>query len=354
MPGSVEDLWVRLGANISGYVSGMEAAGAASGRFDLAQLRAQEHARAGWASAGVGLAAFGVAIGVAAVGVAAFSIKSAMAFQTQMERLHTLGGATQQEVDRSTGAVLSLATQTGFSGTKIAEALYHPISVGYSLKDSLVVARYAAEESKISGASLDDTMYSLTSTMKALNLPTSSAGQTMGMLHAIVSQVVWRLVAQLADLSPDVTAIVLGELTCQIRSYRWRKRHCGLVTSLELDTRRAVLSELRPSDRYHPERVEQLTADGVVCLADRLTLAGRDEEDLDVVDLLLWAAGCGVDVGDLRLLVASERARGRRGACGDARVAAARGISRRHLLRRRKRALIALRAVAPAYLQAVS
>jgi len=173
------------------------------------------------------------------------------------------------------------------------------------------------------------------------------------LLH-LLSGVVWRLVAQLADLSPDVTAIVLGELTCQIRSYRWRDRPCGLVTSLELDTRRAVLSELRPSDRYHPERVEQLTADGVVCLADRLSLAGRDEEDLDVVDLLLWAAGCGVDVGDLRLLVASERARGRRGDCADARVAAARGISRRHLLRRRKRALAALRAVAPAYLQAVS
>lgn len=172
------------------------------------------------------------------------------------------------------------------------------------------------------------------------------------LLH-LLSGVVWRLVSQLADLSPDVTAIVLGELTCQIRSYPWRNRPCGLVTNLELDTRRAVLAELRPSDRYHPERVEQLTADGVVCLADRLTLAAADE-DVDVVDLLLWAAGRGVDVGDLRLLVASERARGRRGACADTRVAAAQGISRRHLLRRRKRALTALRTVAPAYLRAVS
>jgi len=185
---AVEDLFVRLGANVGGYLAGMGEATAASGRFDLAQMRAQEHAKAGWAGAATGLAAFGVVGLVATAAVVGFSIKSAANFQTMMERLKTMGGATQAEVNASSGAVLRLATETGFSGTKIAEALYHPISVGYSLKDSLNVARYAAEEAQASGANLDDTMYTLTSTMKSFNLPTTQSFQTMSMLHAIVSQ----------------------------------------------------------------------------------------------------------------------------------------------------------------------
>jgi len=184
---AVEDLFVRLGANVGGYLAGMETAGAAAGRFDVAQMGAMAHARNGWKSAGVGLAAFGVAAGVAGVAIGAFAIKSAMGFQTQMERLHTMGSLTQAEVDRSSGVVLRLATSVGFSGTAIAEALYHPISVGYNLRDSLEQVKYAAQESKLSGSNLDDTMYALTSTMKALNLPTTSAYQTMGMLHSIVA-----------------------------------------------------------------------------------------------------------------------------------------------------------------------
>jgi hypothetical protein len=171
------------------------------------------------------------------------------------------------------------------------------------------------------------------------------------LLH-LLSGVVWRLSCALADLSPDITAIVLGELTCQIRAYRWRVRACGLVTNLEKDTRRAVLAELQPSDRYHPDRVEQLTWDGDLSAVG--DAGGAEHEDLDVVDLLLWAAAAGVDESDLHLLVESERARGRRGARADATVAEAQGISRRTLLRRRERALAALRDVAPAYLAAVA
>lgn len=175
------------------------------------------------------------------------------------------------------------------------------------------------------------------------------------LLVHLLSGLVTRLTFQLADLSTDITPIVLSELTCQIRTYRWRERDGGLVSSLEKDTRRAVLAELRPTDRYHPERVERLTWDGDLPTsgAGAATGAGR-EEDLDVVDLLLWAAACGVDEDDLRLLVESERARGRRGARADDVFAQARGINRRTLLRRRDRTLTALRGIAPAYLAAIA
>ncbi len=147
---------------------------------------------------------------------------------------------------------------------------------------------------------------------------------------------------------------MISELTCHIRGYRWRSRSRGLITSLEKDTRRAVLVELRPSDRYHPERVEQLTWDGDVTALRTQPAVNDADNDVDVLDLLRWAAAAGVKPDDLSLLVDSEQARGRRGARADATVAAARGIDLRTLLRRRQRTLSALRELAPAYLAAVA
>src|SRR4051794_5246506 len=42
-------------------------------------------------------------------------------------------------------------------------------------------------------------------------------------LH-LLSGLVWTTVAQLRDLSPDIVAVVVGELVCQIRRYPWRRR----------------------------------------------------------------------------------------------------------------------------------
>ncbi len=176
------------------------------------------------------------------------------------------------------------------------------------------------------------------------------------LLH-LLSGLVWRLVAQLGDLSVDITAIVLSELTCQIRGYRWRSRHGRLITNLDKDTRRAVLADLRPSDRYHPERVERLTCTGDLTAVTAADPAAADTcaEDIDVVDLLRWAtAARGVDAADIALLVESERGRGRRGTGSDAKVAGRYGITRRTLLRRRQRTLTALRDLAGDYLAATA
>ncbi len=170
------------------------------------------------------------------------------------------------------------------------------------------------------------------------------------LLH-LLSGVVARLGFQLADLSPDITAIVLSELTCQIRSYPWQTRTGGLVANLEKETRRAVLADLRPTDRYHPDRVERLFASGVVYPDHRLAFTEpADPEDLDVVDLLLWAAAAGVRSDDLRLLIETERDRGHFLATAPQ----AWGITSRQVQRRRERALNALRDLAPAYLAAVA
>ncbi len=172
------------------------------------------------------------------------------------------------------------------------------------------------------------------------------------MLH-LLSGVVWKLVGQLRDRSPDIEAIVLGELTCQLLGYPWRRRTRAVIANLMADTRRAVLADLRPSDRYHPDRVEALTACGDVPLA-----AARqhpsEQQDLDVVDLLLWAVRHGIDADDVALLVATECARDRRPKRADDGVADFHGIATRTLYRRRDRTLRALRALAPDYLRAVA
>jgi TP901 family phage tail tape measure protein len=123
----------------------------------------------------------------AATGLAAaMSVKWASDFETQYTRLYTAAGASKQAVLDNRDAMLKLGTATGYTGTQIAEALYHPVSAGLNLATSLQVVKYAAEEARISGANLDDTTYSLSSVMKAFNMSASDAGPTMAQLNAIV------------------------------------------------------------------------------------------------------------------------------------------------------------------------
>ncbi|RFU20689.1 hypothetical protein [Geodermatophilus marinus] len=171
-------------------------------------------------------------------------------------------------------------------------------------------------------------------------------------LH-LLSGLVRTMARQLTDLSPDILAVVVGELACQIRRYPWRRRPRAIAANLRAETRRAVLAELRPSSRYHSERVESLTATGDI---SRIATASADEEgeDLDVVDLLQWAVRSGVDAEDVALLIATECSRDRQHRRADQKVATAHGITTRTLYRRRSRTLTALRGMAPQYLAAVA
>jgi hypothetical protein len=171
-------------------------------------------------------------------------------------------------------------------------------------------------------------------------------------LH-LLSGLVLTMAKQLADLSPDSLAVVVGELACQIRRYPWRRRPRAIAANLRAETRRAVLADLRPSSRYHPDRVEVLTATGDITRIASATAGGQGEE-LDVVDLLRWAVRSGVDAEDVALLIATECNRDRRHRRADQMVAAAHGITTRTLYRRRSRALTALRSMAPQYLAAVA
>jgi hypothetical protein len=128
------------------------------------------------------------ALAAAAVSVGVAAIHMGTEFQTQLTRLYTAAGAPKQVVLDNANAILALGTSVGQTGTAMAEALYHPISAGLDMATALQVVKYAAQEAAISGASLDDTTYSLSSVMKAFNQPASQAENTMASLNAIVGQ----------------------------------------------------------------------------------------------------------------------------------------------------------------------
>ena len=86
----------------------------------------------------------------------------------------------------------------------------------------------------------------------------------------------------------------------------------------------------------------------------RLDVAHTENDDVDVVDLLLWAGGHGVaPLQDLLMLLDLERRRGY-GTATRHRVADDLGINERTVRRRRDRALTALRQAGPTYLAAVA
>jgi TP901 family phage tail tape measure protein len=121
----------------------------------------------------------------AAVG---YSVVQAAKFQEEMTRLQTAAGLTNVNMKSLSSQVLQLGDKTGYTGTQLAEALYHPISAGLNLATSLKLVANAAELAQIHGASLEDTTYALSSIMKAYNQSAGDAGKTSSLLNAIVGQ----------------------------------------------------------------------------------------------------------------------------------------------------------------------
>lgn len=166
----------------------------------------------------------------------------------------------------------------------------------------------------------------------------------------LLQPAVGTLCRQLDDLTDDIEATVLGELTCQIRSYPWRRRTRAVAANLQADTRRALLREYRPWAMARPAvRVEFWDPTGWAWqrLIASCPEPGHSDEDVDVVELLRCASARGVPGEDLALLVTTERRRAERpGVFQNRRIAAEHGLPMRTFYHRRERTLAALRAVA--------
>ncbi|MEP6562420.1 MAG: hypothetical protein ABJD68_15245, partial [Nakamurella sp.] len=125
----------------------------------------------------------------------------------------------------------------------------------------------------------------------------------------------------------------------------WRRRTRAYAKNLLLDTKNVLWREGAPHRAGSPE---DLTSPQEWPDTDYPT--GGDEDDLDLIDFLMWAARTGVaPPADLAMLLASERA-----PAGPGRHAVAHefGVHERALRRRRSKTLSALRAASDRYLQA--
>lgn len=180
------------------------------------------------------------------------------------------------------------------------------------------------------------------------------------LLH-LLSDMVLTLANDLIDLSEDVLQVIVDELTCQICILDPTQPVRGWALTLKWATRRAVLAEFRPGlRRNHPGTGEfAVDADHIVWTLPHIggappELSVGAEDDLDVIDLLLWAVRSGVATEDLSLLAATEAARaaGRRQA--DQAVATEFGVGVATLYRRNNRTLTALRRCGADYLAAVA
>ncbi len=153
--------------------------------------------------------------------------------------------------------------------------------------------------------------------------------------------------------------LVLGELTIQIRTYPWRTRRRAVAANLLRDTEHALCCETSPAwmrTRGHAQRVTEIPVDvtpGVSGAGSELDCpAASDSEDLDLVDLLMWAERTGVvNARGLSMLIEYHYGRDATGA-GHHHVAQLFGVNVRTSKRRVAATLDALRAAVPQYLAA--
>jgi hypothetical protein len=172
------------------------------------------------------------------------------------------------------------------------------------------------------------------------------------LLH-LLSRGLTQLAREIADLTPCPLEIAAGELTVQIRSYgtgpRGGQRHRAFAANLLRDTRRALLRELRPHCTPRRPNSADLLVDPtdrprVVEVFDQTIPGPGEDDDLDLVDVLVWAERTGVACArDLEVLIEAERSRERvAGVASQQQIAAALGVHHSTLRRRRDRALAAM------------
>lgn len=162
-----------------------------------------------------------------------------------------------------------------------------------------------------------------------------------------------RMAGRLAHRGPDVLALVVGEVTCGIRSYPWKRRTRSYAAGVLLDAKHVLwYGELAPlDDARNP---------AAAILIDPADLARATAErparpaEIELLDVLLWAAASGaISVEDAQLLIDTGSGRSCGAGTGTSAALAA-GIPERTSRRRRQRTLTTLARVASDYLAAVA
>src|SRR3954447_6523893 len=126
----------------------------------------------------------GLSFGIAEIGVTA--VKSAIDFQSSMEKVHTQAGAAQSDIGTLSKQVLALATTSQQGPEKLAESLYHLKSVGMDNADAMKALRTASDLAAVGGASLEETTNALAGAWRSGIKGAQSFGETAATVNAII------------------------------------------------------------------------------------------------------------------------------------------------------------------------
>lgn len=147
-------------------------------------------AEAEHSSGTIGAAFKKAATGVSVAGLAlvAESVHMAGNFQSQMTRLVTAAGESQNNIKMVSAGVLKVASDTGTSTDELAAGMYMVESAGFHGANGLKVLSAAAQGAKVEGADLGATGNALTTVMNDLHAPASAAADIMSQMVATVGQ----------------------------------------------------------------------------------------------------------------------------------------------------------------------
>jgi hypothetical protein len=135
----------------------------------------------------VGRTMTNVGVGMIAAGYA--GVKSAIAFSTQMERIHTQAGATQREVNKMTAAINAYvaAGKSTATTTELAQGLFFIESVGIRGPRAMKALSLSEQAAAISGANSTDVSSAFASAITASHTPVSQYQNLMAQLSATVA-----------------------------------------------------------------------------------------------------------------------------------------------------------------------
>jgi TP901 family phage tail tape measure protein len=145
-------------------------------------------------------------ISVLAVSAGVASMKLASDYEASMLMIRTQAGATQDEVDKMSKAILDLAPQVGESPKALAEGLYYIESAGHRGADALETLKVAAEGARVGNEDLTATAHALVSVLASGVGGVKDITDAMGQMDAIIGNGQMHM----ADLNEALTSGILS------------------------------------------------------------------------------------------------------------------------------------------------
>ena len=184
--GGLAQAFVRLRVDSSQVAADTSAGikkGAAAGDVESAGAGAGKKFGAAFSSAVKTAMALGLG---AAVAIGVESVRAATEFQSQMVKIRTQAGASEQSIRALSKAVLQLAPSTQQGPQQLAEALYHLKSLGMDNADAMKALKTASDLAAVGGANLEATTNALGAAWRSGIAGAQDFGTAAATVNAII------------------------------------------------------------------------------------------------------------------------------------------------------------------------